>query len=78
MILENPKKAYLGEKLIDIHSQHQTLKVTSNDFQFQVLDALAGADREIESYKRGLKLLKQKEKDLQYENWCAKDQTKPG
>ncbi|MBQ4821171.1 DNA repair protein RecN [Aquimarina sp. MMG016] len=54
----------LGEKLIDIHSQHQTLEVTSSDFQFKVLDALAGADREIESYKRGLRLLKQKEKEV--------------
>lgn len=54
----------LGVKLIDIHSQHQTLEVTSNEFQFQVLDALAGADREIKSYKRGLKLLKQKQKEL--------------
>ncbi len=54
----------LGIKLIDIHSQHQTLEVTTNDFQFEVLDALAGADREIESYKRGLKLLKEKEKEV--------------
>ncbi|MBP2833907.1 DNA repair protein RecN [Aquimarina sp. U1-2] len=52
----------LGVKLIDIHSQHQTLEVTTNDFQFEVLDALANADREIDSYKRGLDLLKKKEK----------------
>lgn len=32
----------LGEKLIDIHSQHQTLQLTGNDFQFQVIDAVAG------------------------------------
>lgn len=55
----------LGTRLIDIHSQHQTLEVTSNDFQFKVLDALADAAREIESYKRGLALLKQKQKELQ-------------
>ncbi len=54
----------LGSRLIDIHSQHQTLEVTTNDFQFEVLDALAEADREIESYKRGLGLLKKKEKEL--------------
>ncbi len=54
----------LGVRLIDIHSQHQTLEVTTNDFQFEVLDALAGADREIESYKRGLRLLKEKEKEV--------------
>ena len=54
----------LGRKLIDIHSQHQTLEVTTNDFQFEVLDALAGTGREIESYQRGLVLLKSKEKNL--------------
>ncbi|WP_074409377.1 MULTISPECIES: DNA repair protein RecN [Aquimarina] len=54
----------LGSRLIDIHSQHQTLEVTTNDFQFEVLDALADADREIKSYKRGLELLKQKEKEV--------------
>ncbi len=56
--------ASLGSKLIDIHSQHQTLEVTTNNFQFEVLDALADADRELKSYKRGLKLLKQKQKEV--------------
>lgn len=54
----------LGGRLIDIHSQHQTLEVTTNDFQFEVLDALADADREIKSYRRGLELLKEKEKEV--------------
>ncbi|SEM12207.1 DNA replication and repair protein RecN [Aquimarina amphilecti] len=53
----------LGVRLIDIHSQHQTLEVTTNDFQFNVLDALSDSSREIESYKRGLSLLKIKEKE---------------
>ncbi len=56
--------AVLGAKLIDIHSQHQTLEVTTHDFQFEVLDALAETHREIESYKRGLRLLKEKEKEV--------------
>ncbi|TYP72269.1 DNA repair protein RecN [Aquimarina intermedia] len=54
----------VGFHLIDIHSQHQTLEVTSNDFQFEVLDALAETEREIDSYKRGLHLLKAKEKEV--------------
>ncbi|MHA7058975.1 DNA repair protein RecN [Aquimarina sp. M1] len=53
----------LGPRLIDIHSQHQTLEVTTNDFQFEVLDALSESSREIQSYKRGLLLLKVKEKE---------------
>ncbi len=54
----------LGIHLIDIHSQHQTLEVTSNDFQFSVLDALAKATPELGSYQRGLSKLKTKEKAL--------------
>ena len=54
----------LGDRLIDIHSQHQTLQVASADFQFEVLDALSAIGREIESYQRGLKLLRVKEKEL--------------
>ena len=32
----------LGESLVDVHSQHQTLQLTENDFQIKVVDALAG------------------------------------
>ncbi len=31
----------LSEHLIDIHSQHETLELTNNQFQFRVIDALA-------------------------------------
>jgi len=31
----------LGDRLIDIHSQHQTLQLADNDFQLKVIDALA-------------------------------------
>ncbi len=31
----------LGSRLIDIHSQHQTLELTQRDFQLRVVDALA-------------------------------------
>jgi DNA repair protein RecN (Recombination protein N) len=32
----------LGEKLIDIHSQHQTLMLNENSFQLDVIDSFAG------------------------------------
>ncbi len=32
----------LGSHLIDVHSQHQTLELTDQDFQLHVVDALAG------------------------------------
>lgn len=45
----------LKTKLIDIHSQHQTLQLSDVNFQFSILDALAKSDKKIASYKRGLK-----------------------
>ncbi|OYX24030.1 MAG: DNA repair protein RecN, partial [Flavobacteriales bacterium 32-35-8] len=54
----------LGERLIDIHSQHQTLELTSNDFQFQIIDALANNDAELQNYKSELKLYKSLKKEL--------------
>ncbi len=55
----------LGERLIDIHSQHETLQLTSNDFQFQIIDALADNDDELQSYKAELKAYKALKKELQ-------------
>lgn len=55
----------LGERLIDIHSQHQTLQLTSNDFQFQVIDALAKHDDLVSHYKVELKGLKAIQKEHQ-------------
>ncbi|PIA82110.1 DNA repair protein RecN [Gaetbulibacter sp. 4G1] len=55
----------LGERLVDIHSQHQTLQLTSNDFQFQVIDALANNDELLQSYATELKAYKKLEKELQ-------------
>lgn len=54
----------LGERLIDIHSQHQTLELTSNEFQFQVIDALAKNEDELLLFKHQLKAYKLLQKDL--------------
>ncbi len=54
----------LGERLIDIHSQHQTLQLTSNAFQFQVIDALANNEDELLKYKKALKSYKNLQKEL--------------
>ncbi len=40
----------LGNNLIDIHSQHQTLQLTENDFQFKLIDALAQTTQDIVDY----------------------------
>ncbi len=54
----------LAEKLIDIHSQHQTLQLISNDFQFQVIDALAKNDNLLQDYATELMHYKSLEKEL--------------
>lgn len=55
----------LGEHLIDVHSQHQTLQLVSNDFQFQVIDALANNNETLQSYKEQLENYKKLKKELQ-------------
>lgn len=69
----------LGDKLIDIHSQHQTLQLADKNFQFQIIDALAKNANELKNYSSKLKeynsvkkelddlLAEQKEAKLQYD-----------
>lgn len=45
----------LGERLIDIHSQHQTHQINTADFQYLVLDSASNAQKVFESYKLELK-----------------------
>ena len=55
----------LGEHLIDIHSQHQTLELTSNDFQFQIIDALSNNEVNLLKYKQSLKAYKETKVELE-------------
>ncbi|RSK38285.1 DNA repair protein RecN [Mangrovimonas spongiae] len=55
----------LGNQLIDIHSQHETLQLVTNDFQFQVIDALAKNTKNITLYQEQLKHYKDLEKMLE-------------
>jgi len=41
----------LGDQLIDIHSQHQTLMLHDNTFQLNVIDSFAGTFRSTEEYR---------------------------
>lgn len=54
----------LRAKLIDVHSQHQTLQLSDNGFQFSILDALAKNNDTIDSYKRGFVQLNKLKKEL--------------
>jgi DNA repair protein RecN (Recombination protein N) len=42
----------LGNNLIDIHSQHQTLQLTEDQFQFKLIDAIAATQADLDSYNR--------------------------
>jgi len=66
----------LGERLIDIHNQNQTLEVSSKDFQFQLIDALAGTKNLLESYKTTLKEYKSKQTHLKRLNQKKADAQK--
>ncbi|WP_425075810.1 DNA repair protein RecN [Psychroserpens sp. S379A] len=54
----------LGERLLDIHSQHQTLQLTNDDFQFQVIDALAKNEKLLSVYTTLLKEFRQLKTEL--------------
>jgi len=54
----------LGNYLIDIHSQHQTLELTNDHFQFQIIDALANNNEHLEDYNSHLKSFNQVKKEL--------------
>ncbi|WP_172918402.1 DNA repair protein RecN [Capnocytophaga canis] len=55
----------LGEVLVDIHSQHQTLSIGNLDFQFDIIDAIAGNKHLISEYVSLWEKLKKNQKKLQ-------------
>ena len=59
----------LGEQLIDIHSQHQNLLLNKENFQMQVLDAVAQDSKDLDDYSLLFKAYQQAQAD--YEQACA-------
>ena len=55
----------LRSKLIDIHSQHQTLQVSDQQFQFQLLDVFANNESKLASYQRDLTQYTSEKKKLE-------------
>jgi DNA repair protein RecN (Recombination protein N) len=55
----------LGQQLIDIHSQHETLSLTDDAFQFQIIDALAQTHDLLKAYKSTLADYKENQKELE-------------
>lgn len=54
----------LGEKLIDIHSQHANLLLKKDSFQLKVIDTIAKDEKELSEYKSAYKTYKDTEKEL--------------
>ena len=54
----------LGDRLIDVHSQHQTLRLTENEFQLKVIDALAENGSFLTQYAEKLTLYQTTTKEL--------------
>jgi DNA repair protein RecN (Recombination protein N) len=48
----------LGEKLIDVHSQHATLEINDEDFQLLVIDTVAGNQNLLNNYREVFKSFK--------------------
>jgi len=63
----------LSEQLIDVHSQHQTLRLSDVNFQFEIIDALSNNNTKIESYRIGLGLYNKIKKEF---NQLVSDQEK--
>ncbi|MDR1879092.1 MAG: DNA repair protein RecN [Bacteroidales bacterium] len=55
----------IGEKLVDIHSQHSNLLLQDNDFQLLIIDQYARLDKEVNNYKQLFNTWKNKKKQLQ-------------
>ncbi|NKI32558.1 DNA repair protein RecN [Croceivirga thetidis] len=54
----------LGGRLVDIHSQHQTLLLTDNQFQMKVLDAYANNGKLLSDFESKLSQFKKEKREL--------------
>lgn len=54
----------LKSRLMDVHSQHQTMELSDANFQFSVIDALAKNEDLLHSFQNELVLLQKNQKEL--------------
>ena len=54
----------LGEKLIDVHSQHQNLLLNHEDFQMSIIDILANDEEQLSDYKAFYQSYKRTSREL--------------
>jgi DNA repair protein RecN (Recombination protein N) len=54
----------LASKLIDVHSQHETLRINESKFQIDVVDAFAKTGKDINEYKKKFQLYTKKKAEI--------------
>lgn len=54
----------LGEQLVDIHSQHETLALNTSSFQLHVIDSVCNHKDLLSNYKNSFSTYQQKQKEL--------------
>lgn len=54
----------IGERLVDIHSQHQNLMLGNSNFQLSVIDIISDNTKELSSYQEAYKIFKEEEEKL--------------
>lgn len=59
-----PVLVQLGDLLIDIHGQHQTLSLGENNYQFEVIDTLARNEQILQEYQQELRRYKKIQQEL--------------
>jgi len=55
----------ITERLIDIHSQHQTLELADNAYQFELIDAVSGHNKLLDNYLSDYNKLKLLNKEIE-------------
>lgn len=54
----------LGEQLVDIHSQHETLSLNTSSYQLHVIDSVCNHKELLNKYKLNFSIYQKKQKDL--------------
>lgn len=55
----------LGARLVDIHSQHDTLQLMNDDYQFQIIDAIGRTEYDLSQYKESYSKYKKLQDELE-------------
>lgn len=56
----------LGEKLVDIHSQHETITLNNKHFQLSVVDSVCNHKNLLKEFLKGFKTFQEQKNTLQY------------